>query len=217
MPTNIFTPNMPASGNSLGYTRPLVLGNFANYVENIQRNHAKVNTDNAGKHNFIQLLNQNPVNTIAAINTYLTTNGYSVLAAGEETIYSKAFTQGELCFTRGASNVEIQLTAAGNLTNGAPVVPAVPSNVGDPGGFFLPGGYTAYFDFGLITGTQTTVTFPFTGFASQCYLVIPVLNLAGSTLGRVSVQQLSISSTGFVLVSDASGLGQQYSYIAIGI
>lgn len=211
MPTNLFTPNMPASGNSLGYTRPLVLGNFANYAENIQRNHAKVNDANAGKHQFAQF----PNTTLAGINDYLTANGYPVLAVGEETLYSKIVTQGELFFTRGNSGTEIQLTAAGNLTNGAPVVPAIPQQVADPGGFFLPGGYTAYFNFGLTTGTATTVIFPFGGFASQCYLVIPTMYNVGSVAKIASVQLTSVSSTQFVLLSDANAL-ELYGYIAIG-
>ena len=212
MPTNIFTPNMPASGNSLGYTRPLVIGNFANYKENVERNHAPVNSANAGKHQFAQF----PNTTLAAIASYLSANGYPALTAGDETLYSKAFTQGELCFTRGNSGTEIQLTAAGNLTNGAPVIPAIPAQVGDPGGTFLPGGYTMYFNFGLTSGTTTNVVFPFGGFASQCYLVIPTINIAG-TVGKTANPQLSsINNTGFVLVTDAAALNL-YSYIAIGV
>ncbi len=58
MPINIFTPNMPASGQSLGFTRPLVLGNFANYKENMEVNHEGINSADFGKHKFLTLTNQ---------------------------------------------------------------------------------------------------------------------------------------------------------------
>lgn len=58
MPINNFTPNMPAAGNSLGFTRPLVNANFANYRENLQVNHGDVNGTNFGKHLFLTLPKQ---------------------------------------------------------------------------------------------------------------------------------------------------------------
>ena len=58
MPTNLFIPNMPASGQSLGFTRPLVLGNFANYKENMEVNHFGVNSPDFGKHKFMQMPQQ---------------------------------------------------------------------------------------------------------------------------------------------------------------
>ena len=61
MPINLFTPNMPASGQSLGFTRPLVLGNFANYKENMEQNHEDVNSADSGKHKFITLTDRGSV------------------------------------------------------------------------------------------------------------------------------------------------------------
>lgn len=58
MPVNIFTPNIPLTGQSLGFTQPLVLGNFANYKENMEVNHEGVNSANSGKHKFLTLTNQ---------------------------------------------------------------------------------------------------------------------------------------------------------------
>ena len=67
MPTNTFTPNMPASGNSLGFTRPLVLGNFGNYKENMEVNHLGVNSADFGKHKFLQMPVQASAPTTAAL------------------------------------------------------------------------------------------------------------------------------------------------------
>jgi len=58
MPVNLFTTNIPLKGQSLGFTQPLVLGNFANYKENMEVNHELINGADFGKHKFLTLTNQ---------------------------------------------------------------------------------------------------------------------------------------------------------------
>lgn len=58
MPVNLFTTNIPLKGQSLGFTQPLVLGNFGNYKENMEVNHEGINSANFGKHKFLTLTNQ---------------------------------------------------------------------------------------------------------------------------------------------------------------
>jgi hypothetical protein len=134
-----FTPNMPGSGKSLGQTRSQVLDNFAILRSTIAVNHIDVNDANAGKHKFVQVKNQ------VALPAGLI-NGF-------ETIYSKAVVSGELFFTRGNTGVEIRMTAAGNLTNGAPQATA-------NGATFLPGGLLLQWGRATTTGSTTSVTFP---------------------------------------------------------
>jgi len=66
MPVNIFTTNIPLKGQSLGFTQPLVLGNFANYKENMEVNHEGINSANFGKHKFLTLTNQSSAPTTGA-------------------------------------------------------------------------------------------------------------------------------------------------------
>ena len=61
MPVNIFTPNIPLKPQSLGFTQPLVLGNFANYRENMEKNHEDINSADFGKHKYLTLTNQSSV------------------------------------------------------------------------------------------------------------------------------------------------------------
>lgn len=58
MPVNLFTVNIPLKPQSLGITQPLVLGNFANYNENMEVNHEGINSADFGKHKFLTLTNQ---------------------------------------------------------------------------------------------------------------------------------------------------------------
>jgi hypothetical protein len=66
MPINIFTSNMPASGTSLGFTRPLVVANFGNYKENLEVNHLGINSADFGKHKFLTMPQQGSAPTTSA-------------------------------------------------------------------------------------------------------------------------------------------------------
>jgi hypothetical protein len=66
MPVNLFTTNIPLKGQSLGFTQPLVLGNFGNYKENMEVNHELINGADFGKHKFLTLTNQAAAPTTGA-------------------------------------------------------------------------------------------------------------------------------------------------------
>lgn len=83
MPVNIFTPTIPLKPQSLGFTQPLVLGNFANYRENMEVNHEDVNSADFGKHKFLTLTNQ-----ASAPATGATEGGfYSTLISGRSVLF----------------------------------------------------------------------------------------------------------------------------------
>jgi hypothetical protein len=101
MPVNIFTPNMPASGNSLGFTRPLVNANFANYEENLEVNHMGVNSADFGKHKFLTMPQQTeitpPTTSATEGGIYFTpVAGRSVAFVQRESYTSLAVNAGEL-------------------------------------------------------------------------------------------------------------------------
>lgn len=59
-----FTPNIPASGQTLGDSRSQILNNFASLrstlSNSVQPNHIDVNSSGAGKHIFVQMPVQTP-------------------------------------------------------------------------------------------------------------------------------------------------------------
>lgn len=53
-----YDPSVPASGQSLGSSRPTIQGNFASLQTTIDQNHVDMNEANAGKHNIVEFLQQ---------------------------------------------------------------------------------------------------------------------------------------------------------------
>lgn len=83
MPVNIFTPNMPLKPNSLGFTQPLVLGNFGNYRENMEINHENVNLADFGKHKFLTMPQQSSTPATGATEGGL----YSAAVSGRSVMF----------------------------------------------------------------------------------------------------------------------------------
>lgn len=83
MPANIFTPNMPLTPQSLGFTQPLVKDNFGNYQENMEINHLGVNSADFGKHKFLTMPQQGSAPVTGA-----TEGGfYSAAVAGRSAMF----------------------------------------------------------------------------------------------------------------------------------
>jgi len=61
-----FTPNIPASGQSLGSSRTQVLNNFSNYNTVMSVNHVAPNSSGEGKHKFVTVPGQSPAPTCLA-------------------------------------------------------------------------------------------------------------------------------------------------------
>jgi hypothetical protein len=133
-----FTPNIPASGESLGASRLEVLNNFASLrttISNVtQPNHVDVNASGAGKHVFVQM----PVQTTGAAN---------LPGANEGGLIAKtAAGSSELFYVRDAVSNYIQ------MTTGTPIS-------GNNGSTFLPGGMILkWFRYGQ-TSASNVITF----------------------------------------------------------
>lgn len=102
-----FTPNIPASGQTLGNSRLQVLNNFATLrttISNVtQPNHIDVNNVGAGKHIFVQM----PVQTPGAAN---------LPAANEGGMITRTLAgNSELYYVRDAVNTYIQMTGPSSI------------------------------------------------------------------------------------------------------
>lgn len=133
-----------------------------------------------------------------------------LIGTGFETLYSQVVANpidsGELFFVRGASATGIQLTATGNLASGLPVSAM-------PGASYLPGGLFVYWGTGVTTGHSTAVTFPFSGFPNNCFVVIPI---AISDNGNFITSATFLTKTAFSLNTNSSTPFVNFNYIAIG-
>lgn len=61
-----FTPGIPNTGQSLGFTKDSVRNNFLNYFDTISVNHVAPNVAGAGKHKFMQMPVQGSAPSTAA-------------------------------------------------------------------------------------------------------------------------------------------------------
>jgi hypothetical protein len=151
-------------------------------------------TPNKGKHTFIQL----PNTTLAAINA----SSGGPLVVGDETLYSKAFVQGELAFTRGNSGVEIQLTGPGN-----PVAAAT-------GSTFLAGGIILQWGTVSFAGTGNYPV-SFSPTFGTVFTVIGSGQTNTSPTNDAFIIQSTISTTGFTVKNLSASL-TGFGWFAIG-
>lgn len=106
-----FTPNIPGVNQSLGVSRPLIVGNFSAISTALAVNHVALNSSGAGKHKFVQM----PVQGSAP-----------AAAANEGVLYTKTqLAISNLFWKRDASATEIQLTNINptNAANGCSFLP----------------------------------------------------------------------------------------------
>lgn len=108
-----FTPNIPASGQTLGSSRDQILQNFSNYNTVVSQDHVSPNSSGQGKHNQ---------------STYPEQAANPTTLANEGAVYTKAASAvTELFFRRESNGTAIQMTV------GDPIAAA-------NGSTFLPGG-----------------------------------------------------------------------------
>jgi hypothetical protein len=185
-----FTPNIPASGQTLGNSRLQVLNNFASLrttISNVtQPNHIDVNNSGAGKHIFVQMPNQTP-------------GAANLPAAGEGGLITRAILgNSELYYVRDAVNTYYQMTG--------PFV----MNVGPPanGSVLLFGGLIM--KWGLLQNTAGPFNFV-TPFPNNCF---------GVTFTPISGNQRSFAVLSFNVtqfdVTISGGPVNQAFYIALG-
>lgn len=152
-----FTSLIPASGQSLGFTKQKIQDNFTNYFNVMSINHVAPNASGEGKHKFVQMPQQ-----VAAPST----------AVNEIALYSKDSTIGTALFFRQESNgTEVQLTGLDPI-------------IATEGCSFLPGGLLI--QWGSIASTSThpnEVTFP-VAFSTVIYSiqVTPFKTVAGGSV-----------------------------------
>lgn len=194
-----FTPNIPASGQTLGNSRPQVLANFATLRTTIsnatQPNHIDVNNAGAGKHIFVQM----PVQTPGAANLPAANEGGFIT----QTVGANS----ELFFVRDNVNTYYQMTGpfTGGTNGNTPLFGGLLLQWGQA---TIPGG-----------GTSVAVVFPVAYSAPAYSVVLTAWNnpITGSTPKVPGVT--NVSNTGFDAINwngVVPGGGVVVAWMAIG-
>lgn len=189
-----FTPNIPASGQSLGSSRTQVLDNFAVLRSALAENHVDVNDANAGLHTHADLLAQSadpdPATGVVS--------HYSKLVSGIT----------EWFFQRENTGAIIQMSKG---------TPSATSS----GRTFLPGGILMLWGpCNYSTTASPNQNFQGTGFPTACFgmIVGPTVLLGGSqAISLAGVPQSLTQFKVFAVASNGSGSASPGAfYIAIG-
>lgn len=188
-----YNPNLPSTGQSLGFTRDPIRTNFqliaTTFANAMQPNHNAINSAGAGKHIFVQM----PVQTTGAANLPLASEGGMIT----QTVSGSS----ELFYVRDAIAIYTQ------LTRGNPVLNA-------KGSSYLPGGILINWQAKAAVAGVATFTFqtPFTG-TPYVIIVSSEANSAGHN--DVVVSQGTATNTGFQALTETATL--KVHYIAIGV
>jgi hypothetical protein len=188
-----FTPNIPASGQSLGNSRTQVLNNFSSLRNTIAVNHTDVNDSGAGKHKFVQMPEQSSGPATAVNEGAL----YTKAVAGFGGTLTRLFWRPE---NTASGGTEYQ------LTNINPY-------------FSTPNGYTPISNglvliFGtasLVASGNTTITFP----NGLTLLADPYWVSITSKTSSVNVTVPTVSTTGFT-ANKTSSIPTSIYWMAIG-
>jgi hypothetical protein len=188
-----FNPATPASGQSLGSSRPQVNTNFnslrTTISNSVQPNHIDVNSTGAGKHVFVQM----PVQTPAAANLPSASEGGLIT----QTVSGKS----ELFYARDNTATYTQ------LTKGNPTISA-------SGSSYLPGGLIIQWGTGTASSAGTINNFPI-AFPTSCFGV--TMSIQSNTVSSIHSVWCSTdppSTTSFTAKSDSGTL--KIFYYAIG-
>lgn len=188
-----YNPNLPATGQSLGFTRDPIRTNFqliqTTIANVLQPNHNGIGTTGAGKHIFVQMPVQTP-------------SGANLPAANEGGLITETVSgSSELFYVRDAIATYTQLTR-GNPQSAA------------KGSSYLPGGLLINWQSKAAVAGVATFSFktPFTN-PPFVILVSSEANSAGNN--DVVVSKGSATNTGFDALTETSTL--QVHYIAIGV
>lgn len=206
-----FTPNLPATGQSLGFTKTPIKDNFAVIRSTIATNHYDVNDPLAGKHKF---------------SVYPSQGTDPVTTTTEAAIYTKTLGQVNAVFrsqdSAGAGGKVYQLTRAidGSFasfgTNNAYGTP--PATFTQTGGWtFLPGGLLLQYGFygkaGSL-GSSGTIQFPIP-FTNPPFSTVASLKRSSSGNQAYSISSTP-TTTQFQFLSESSGSDGIYWY-AVGV
>ena len=190
-----FTPNIPASGTSLGFTRPLIVGNFSAINTTIAVNHVAMNSAGAGKHKFVQIPSSNIPAATGATEWAIYSNTVSGLL--------------ELFLAPPNASAVYQLTASAT---------GFPANAIN-GTSYLPGGVYVQWGIKNNPGTSGNVDFTTTpsnhAFPNNTLLVIPALQHNSSANESVTIQPTP-TATGFSYRTTSSSANTILFWIAIG-
>ena len=196
-----FTPNIPATGQSLGFTKVPIKDNFAVIRSTIAANHYDVNDALAGKHKFSVYPVQGPnpvVTTATEIATYALQTGSTI------NMFLKGISAGPEYQLTSTSDADI--ATFGTQTNYPPAV----ANQ-DGGWTFLPGGLLLqYGTKTLSASTVSQVTFPIP------YAINGLYSVTYAIKTQLENRLSSETETGFqVRVTDVQA-GIRYYWMAIG-
>lgn len=199
-----FNPNVPASGQSLGETQPIIQTNFAKINTAFGANHVALTTDATGKHTYIQMAaNSAPTTASSEGAVYINDDASGV---------AQLFYKGE---TEGSS---YQLTLA---TNGVdPAIAEFATNSAyqpnhNGGWTFLPGGLILQYGkrTSLATDSNNTITFP-RSFPTAVFSVIPQGFTTGTSVNTVLIN--NITTANFRIYNTSSGTVSTLYWMAIG-
>jgi len=193
-----FTPNIPASGQSLGNSRPEVLGNFTAIDTTIAVNHVAMNSSDAGKHKFIQIPSSNIPAATGATEWALYTN----TIAGLLEIFLAPPNAG----------------AAYQLTGNAPGFPANALNGTSwlPGGIYVQWGSRTVDSGGDQIQDNSAFLFP-TPFPNNVFVALLGAEKSSTGAEGLWVKQGTLALTGFSIKTSANaGQLSPLFYIAIG-
>ena len=195
-----YTANTPQSGQTLGFTRPLINQNFQTINTAFAINHVAFNISGAGKHKFVEMPNQSAIP--------------SPLASGEGTIYCKSSGIAQLFFTSGISGNEYQLTRAisASFTTFGTNTGYAANHTG--GWTFLPGGMLLQYGLRISAGTSGVITFP-TAFTNAPYSIN--VSLYSNAAGRTVVIDTGTAptTTGFNFINSVAGQGVYWTAIGV--
>lgn len=181
-----FTPNIPASGQTLGSSQPQILNNFAVLRSTIAVNHVDVNATNPGTHTHVDLIAQsaNPNPATGFVSHYSKTVG--------------GVTQ--WFFQRENSGSVIQ------MSNGTPVAST-------NGQTFLPGGLILQYGSSTSNSVSYSVSFNIT-FPTNIFSLVVTPQLTGGSADSLQWLVTTYSKSGFTIALSQVIVG--INYIAIG-
>ena len=184
-----FTPNIPASGQSLGQTRQAILNNFAILRSTIAVDHVDVNASGNGKHKYVHLTDQS-----ASIPT---------TAANELVFFNKLVSGTARLFLRQpSSGTQIQMSGINPLSS-------------TNGYTFLPGGILLQWGSQAKTGNQTPVTFPIQ-FDAIYSITISTQTTSSTADLTAGVRNGTVTTSGFSINCSSSGNVTAFYWMAIG-
>lgn len=186
-----FTPNIPASGQSLGSSRTQVVNNFTNYLNLVSQDHVAPNAMGQGKHNK---------------STYVVQGSDPTTASGEAALYALTGSAGTEVFLI-RDNIAGTKTA---LTTSKIAAPVASSS----GISWLPGGILIQWRAVAGVSNGTAITFP-VPFPNNCWVIVPGGGSSSSPQPTINFDQSTITTVGFT----ARITGTQpinYYFIAIG-